>query len=137
MGRKSAMTLTIELTPTEEARLDAVAAQKGWNRTEAAYRVLTENLPSMVALTPSAPTQNYVHQTRLVEEYHALLDQEDRGALSAAQIIRLRQVQEELDRLEDQDPIEQAADRRLQETGDKLDEILALLRSLPKKKSAS
>jgi hypothetical protein len=66
-----------------------------------------------------------------------LLDQEDRGALSAAQIIRLRQVQEELDRLEDQDPIEQAADRRLQETGDKLDEILALLRSLPKKESAS
>jgi hypothetical protein len=131
------MILTIELTPTEEVWLNAVAAQKGWNRTEAAHRVLTENLPSMVVPAPSTPTQNHVRQTRLVEEYHAFLDQADRETLSPAQTIRLRQVQEELDHLEDQDPIEQAADRRLQETGDKLDEILALLRSLPKKESAA
>ena len=127
------MTLTIDLTPAEEARLDVVAAQKGWNRTEAAHRVLTANLPPMGALALTPHALDRARETRLVEEYQALRDGEDAGTLSGAQAARLRQVEAELDHLEDQDPIEQEADRRLQETGDKLDEILALLRSLPRK----
>lgn len=127
------MTLTIDLTPTEEAQLDAVAAQKGWNRTEAARRVLTANLPPMETSLPPSPILRRTREAQLVEEYHALRDQEDGGTLSGAQEAQLRQVEAELDLLEDQDPIEQEADRRLQETGDKLDEILTLLRSLPRK----
>lgn len=130
------MTLTIDLTPAEGARLDAVAAQKGWNRTEAARRVLTANLPPMAASALPLPAPDRARETRLVEEYHTLRDQEDDGMLSGTQAARLRQVEAELDLLEDQDPIEQEADRRLQETGDKLDEILALLRSLPRKDAA-
>ncbi len=122
---KSAMTLTIDLTPAEEARLAAVAAQKGWNRAEAARRVLTANLPPMVS--------GRERETQLVQEYQALRDQAGDGTLSGAQAARLRQVEAELDFLEDQDPVEQEADRRLQETGDKLDEVLALLRGLPRK----
>lgn len=124
------MTLTIDLTPAEGARLDAVAAQKGWDRTEAARRVLTANLPPMAL---PAPAPDRARETRLVEECQALRAQEDDQTLSGAQAARLRQVEAELDRLEDQDPGGQEADRRLQETGDKLDEILTLLRSLPRK----
>ena len=67
-----------------------------------------------------------------MEEYHGLIDREEGGSLSAAQTARLRQVEAELDFLEAQNPVEQD-DRRLGETSDKLDEILALLRSLPRK----
>jgi len=39
------MTLTIDLTPAEEARLAAAARRAGLNPTEAARKVLTANLP--------------------------------------------------------------------------------------------
>ena len=130
------MTLTIDLTPAEGARLDAVAAQKGWDRREAAHRVLTANLPPMAALAPPLSAPDRARETRLVEEYQALRGQEDDRTFSSAQTARLRQVEAELDHLEGQDPIEQEADRRLQETGDKLDEILVLLRNLPRKDAA-
>lgn len=89
----------------------------------------------MTLTTDPAPPDRG-RETRLVEEYHALRDQEDSGTLSGTQAARLRQVEAELDRLEDQDPIEQEADRRLQETGEKLDEVLTLLRSLPRQDAA-
>jgi len=130
------MTLTIDLTPAEAARLDAVAVQKGWDRTEAAHRVLTANLPPMAALVSPLSVPDRARETRLVEEYQSLRDQENDGTFSTAQAARLRQVEAELDHLEDQDPIEREADRRLQETGDKLDEILVLLRNLPRKDAA-
>ena len=69
----------------------------------------------------------------LLRERAALLDLEDAGILSDAQAARLHQIEAQLDRIEDQDPIEQEADRRIAQTGDKLDEILSLLRSLPRR----
>ncbi len=118
------MTLSIDLTPTEERRLAAVAHREGLAPTEVARKLLTANLP---------PIMGRERETRLVEEYHSLLDREEDGSLSAAQAARLHQVEAELDFLEAQNPVEQDADRRLGETSDKLDEILALLRSLPRK----
>ena len=82
---------------------------------------------------PPALTQDRAREMRLAEECQALRAQEDDQTLSGAQAARLRQVEAELDLLEGVDPVEQEADRRLQETGDKLDEILVLLRSLPRK----
>ena len=102
----------------------AAAHREGLAPTEAARKLLTANL---------APIRGREREARLVEEYHGLLDLEDNGSLSAAQTARLRQVEAELDFLEAQNPVEQEADRRLAETSDKLDEILALLRSLPRK----
>ena len=118
------MTLTIDLTPAEEVSLAVVAGREGLNLTEAARKVLTSNLP---------PVTDRGQERRLLEERAALLDREDAGTLPVAQVARLRQVEAELDRLEDQDPVEQEADRRLAQTGDKLDEILALLRNLPRR----
>jgi hypothetical protein len=42
------MTLTIELTPEEEARLQAAARKAGMEVAECARRVLTEHLPAAV-----------------------------------------------------------------------------------------
>ena len=120
------MTLTIDLTPAEEIRLAAVAIREGLNPAEAARQVLTANLP---------PVMDWERERLLLEERGVLLDGEDAGALTDAQTARLRWVEAELDRLEYQDAVEQEADRRLARTGDKLDEILALLRSLPRKGS--
>ncbi len=120
------MTLTIDLTPAEEISLAAVARREGLNPTEAARKVLTANLP---------PIMDRERERLLLEERAALLDREDAGTLSDTQAARLHQVEAQLDQLEDQDPVEQEADRRLARTGDKLDEILALLRSLPRKDS--
>ena len=124
------MTLTIDLTPAEEKRLAAVARREGLDPTEAARKVLTANLPPVTNLPPAADRER---ERQLLAERDALLDAEDAGTLSDAQAARLRGVEAELDRLEDQDPVEQEADRRQARTGDHLDEILALLRSLPRK----
>ncbi len=141
------MTVTLDLTPTEEANLTATARQAGLEPTALLKRLVAQMAPSD-ALAAAPPffamalrekqqlSANRDRETRLVEEYHALLDCEDNGELSDAQGARLRQVEAELDSLEAQDPAERAADRRLQETGDKLDEILSLLQSLPRKDAA-
>lgn len=71
----------------------------------------------------------------LLAERSDLLNYEFAETLSDAQAARLHQVETLLDRIEDQDPVEREADRRLAQTGDKLDEILALLRSLPRRTS--
>jgi len=126
------MTLTIDLTPTEEVRLAAVAVREGLDPAEAAHKVLTANLPPV---PDRRLDTGWEQERRLLEERDALLDREDAGMLSDAQATRLRAVEAQLDQLEDQDPVEQEADRRLAQTGDKLDEILALLRSLPRKEA--
>ena len=122
------MTLTIDLTPAEEARLNALAARLALPHGEAARRFLAEHLPPV-----PAPVTGHEQERQLLAERSALLDCADAGTITDAQIARLRQVEADLDRLEDQDPAEQEADRRLAQTGDKLDEILALLRSLPRR----
>jgi hypothetical protein len=50
------MTLTIELTPTEEARLTAAARQAGMAPTELARKLLTEHLPAVTSDRPEDPT---------------------------------------------------------------------------------
>lgn len=82
------------------------------------------------------PTKHRKQKQLLLEKRGALLDLEDAGTLSLAQAIHLRHIEQQLDWLEDQDPVEQEADRRLAQTGDKLDEILSLLRNLPRKDPA-
>jgi len=116
------MTLTIELTPAEEVSLAAVAGREGLDLAETARMVLTSGL---------LPVTD--REGLLLAERGALLDRAGAGTLSGAQATRLRQIEAQLDRLEDQDPVEQEADRRLARTGDKLDEVLALLRGLPRR----
>lgn len=119
-------------SPDKAALLDALSASRRSRSTskpvppEDARKAFTAKQPLVTGRE---------RERRLLEERHALLDCEDTGALSDAQAARLRQVAAQLDRLEDQDPVEQEADRRLARTGDKLDEILTLLRSLPRKGS--
>lgn len=62
------MTLTIDLTPTEEGRLTAIARQAGLAPVEAARRLLSDSL------TPERETRE--RETRLVTEYHALTERE-------------------------------------------------------------
>jgi len=50
------MTLTIQLTPTEEAQLTAAARQAGMEPAELARKLVTEHLPSVTPDTPEDPT---------------------------------------------------------------------------------
>jgi hypothetical protein len=50
------MTLIIELTPTEEARLTAAARQAGMAPTELARQLVTAHLPIVTAGGPEDPT---------------------------------------------------------------------------------
>ena len=118
------MTLTIDLTPAEESGLFEVARRQGLRPTEAAHRLLTAQLPRVPV---------WEQEQGLVQEYQALTTQERQGQLTEAQVIRLREVTAALDEIEAHDPVEQEAERRVQDTSDKLDQMLLLLRSLPKK----
>jgi hypothetical protein len=51
------MTLTIELTPTLEAKLRARAAQEGRNEAEIAHRTVERYLQSEVPAAPTVGTQ--------------------------------------------------------------------------------
>ena len=73
-------------------------------------------------------------QQELLNERYALLDLEYSAPLSEAQTARLCLLEARLNELDDQDPVEQEADRRLAQTSKELDDILAYLRSLPRKK---
>jgi len=50
------MTLTIELTPLEEAQLTAAARQAGLDPAELARKLVTARLPSATPDTPEDPT---------------------------------------------------------------------------------
>ena len=119
------MTLTIDLPPAEYLGLLEGARQQGLLPTEAAHRLLTAQLPR----------PQWEPEQALMQEYRALTTQERQGELTDAHSDRLREVTAALDELEAQDPVEQEADRRVKETSDKLDQMLRLLQSLPRKKS--
>ena len=50
------MTLTIELTPTEQAQLTAAARQAGLDPAALARKLVTEHLPPVTSDTPEDPT---------------------------------------------------------------------------------
>lgn len=111
--------MTITLAPQVETRLRRKAARMG----EDANRLIETLLLDALADEAS--------EEELREEYHQLVALELRGELSDAQAARLRRVMQELDGLDTHSPAAQAMSLRLEETGRKLDEMLALLRSLP------
>lgn len=71
-------------------------------------------------------------ERRLLEEYHALVDLELEGRLSPDEGVRLRAVEEVLDRAEARKPETRAMFIRLEETAGKLDALLAAVQALPK-----
>ena len=81
---------------------------------------------------PTVPVQQ--QERVLLDERYALLDLAYSAPLSEAQTARLCWLEARLNELDDQDPVEQEADRRLAQTSKELDDILAYLRSLPRKK---
>ena len=95
---------------------------------------LTEVVRETFTTGWSFPASQRQERVLLAERY-ALLELRYSAPLSDAQVARLHWIEEKLDELDDQDPVEQEADRRLAQTSDKLDEILSLLRSLPRKSS--
>lgn len=115
------MTVTIDLTPAEEARLTADAAQAGLDVSSLAKRrILADSLHSGEALN---------------EEFHDLVDLELAGQLTEAQSVRLREIERQMDEADAHDPLEQEMDRRVRETSSQLDAILALLKNLPQTKT--
>lgn len=113
------MTLTIDLTPSEEARLVGVAQQEGLGLPALAHKIVTA-YPAPPAL-----------EEDLNAESHDLVDLDLGGQLTETQAARLRWVEQKLDEADAQDPLEQEMDRRVRETGSQLDAILALLKKLP------
>lgn len=69
----------------------------------------------------------------LLEEYHDLADRELEDKLTEAQAARFREVVNQLNALDEQDPMEQAMDARLRETGAELDAILERVKNAPRK----
>jgi hypothetical protein len=116
--------MTITLPQQVEKRLRRKAARIGQEADALAGTLLWE------ALADEAVDEEAT-AGELREEYHQLVALELRGELSDAQAARLRRVMQELDGLDTHSPAAQAMSLRLEETGRKLDEMLALLRSLP------
>jgi hypothetical protein len=54
--RRPAMTLTIELTPEQEARLAAAARQEGLEPADLARKIVTEHLPPAIPGDKEDPT---------------------------------------------------------------------------------
>src|SRR5579884_1290993 len=52
------MTLIIELTPSEEARLEAAARQEGIGPSELAKKLVTEHLPPLPNIQPGVDEEN-------------------------------------------------------------------------------
>jgi len=117
--------MTITLAPQVEMRLRRKAACMG----EDADRLIETLLLDALADEAS--------EEELHEEYHQLVALKLKDELSDAQAARLRLVTQSLDDLDMASPAAQAMSERLDETGRKLDEMLALLRSLPPAKPAA
>jgi len=116
--------MTITLAPQIEKRLRRKAARTGQEADTLAGTLLWDALADE-AVEEDEPAR------LLREEYHQLATLELKGTLSGLQASRLRQVAQELDDLETHSPATQSMSLRLDETGRKLDEMLALLRGLP------
>lgn len=120
---KAGEAVTITLAPQVEKRLRRKAARIGQEADTLAGTLLWD------ALADDAVEEVAAQELR--EEYHQLVTLELKGMLPDAQAARLRLVMQELDDLDANSPAAQAMSLRLDETGRKLDEMLALLRSLP------
>ena len=111
--------MTITLAPQLETRLRRKAA-----RTGRAVDVLVEAL-----LLDALEDEASVDELR--DEYRSLAVLEMKGPLSEAETARLHAVTQELDALDRSSPATEAMFERLNETGNKLDEMLAVLSALP------
>ena len=111
--------MTITLAPQLETRLRRKAARMG----EDADRLIESLLLDALA--------DEVSEEELRDEYRQLATLELRGTLFETQLGRLSQVTQALDAIDRHSPAAQAMTQRLDETGRKLDEMLAILRELP------
>lgn len=116
--------MTITLAPQVETRLRRKAARTGQEVDTLAGTLLWD------ALADEAVEEDEPAKV-LREEYHQLVALELKGTLSDAQATRLSQVTQHLDDLDTHSPAAQTMSLRLDETGRKLDEMLAILRGLP------
>ena len=116
--------MTITLPQQVESRLRRKAARMGQEADALAGTLLWEALADEAA-------EEEATDGKLREEYHQLVSVELKGTLSDAQAVRLHQVMQELDDLDTHSPAAQAMSLRLDETGRKLDAMLAILRGLP------
>lgn len=108
--------MTITLSPETEARLRRKAERTGRD-----VNALAESLISEAVADES--------EMELRAEYRRLMDRKRRQRLSASQATRLREVEQALDDLEEQNPAVQALYQRLAEDDNKLDRVLAILES--------
>lgn len=111
--------MTITLAPQVETRLRRKAARMGEDANKLIETLLLDALADEAS------------EEELREEYRQLVAVELKSDLSEAQAVHLRQVTQALDDLDTHSPAAQAMSERLDETSRKLDEMLALLRSLP------
>jgi len=111
--------MTITLAPQVETRLRRKADRVGQDANALADALLLEALDDEVS------------DEELRDEHHQLVAIELRDGLSDPQSTRLNRVRQELDARDAQGLAAQAMSQRLGETGQKLDEMLAILRSLP------
>ena len=111
--------MTITLAPQIESKLRRKAARTGESADALAEALLSE------ALTEEASEEE------LRQEYRQLAALELHGALPDAQAARLHRVTQALNERDARSPAAQAMSERLDETGRKLDEMLAILRGLP------
>jgi len=116
--------MTITLAPQVETRLRRKAARMGQEADALAGTLLWDALADEAA-------EEDPKMGELRQEYHHLVGLEPKGMLPDTQDARLRQVTQQLDDLDAHSPAAQAMSQRLDDTGRKLDEMLALLRGLP------
>ncbi len=125
---KADKALTITLAPQVETRLRRKAARPGQEAVAQAETFLWDALADEM---PKGETVEEASAGELRAEYHHLIGLELWETLSDTQAARLRQVTQQLDDLDMHSPAAQAMSLRMDETGRKLDEMLAILRGLP------
>ena len=121
----SVYTITVTLTPEEDAALRARARYAGST---------AEEVLGQAARHPLTAT---LSEAGLLDEYHRLVDLQIAGRLTEAQAAHLRDVEARLNELDAQDPVEQVMDARASETSRKLEEVLEALRRLPLRPNAA
>ena len=116
--------MTITLPPQVESRLRRKAARLGEDADLLAGSLLLHALADE-------------DSEELRQEYRQLVTLELRDTLNDAQMAHLYQVTQKLDDFDRHSPAAQAMSERLEETGRKLDEMLAIIRTLPLAESAT
>lgn len=118
------MTLAIDLTPAEEARLTAAAVQEGLDLSALAKRrVMADPVPSESAAPPDASQEDPD------AEYLTLVNLELAGPLTEEQAARLRRVEQRLHEEAARNPAVQALYQFLDGSDVKWDRVMALLES--------